>query len=122
VRLQLMLVGCIGKNMCWKITLTLTLKWNIGSKQRKNRSWRLVLLTYWSENSHKKRKGEKTIGKNLSPKERKQHKKILKEEGFNMTPQSIDHKWRKWGDSKGLVNISTTFSSIGKYSKMRTQS
>jgi hypothetical protein len=26
VRLQLMLVGCIGKNMCWKITLTLTLK------------------------------------------------------------------------------------------------
>jgi hypothetical protein len=38
VRLQLMLVGCIGKNMCWKITLTFSLKGNIGSKQRKNRS------------------------------------------------------------------------------------
>jgi hypothetical protein len=65
-------------NNRWKITLTPPLKKNIGSKQRENVSWQLGLLRYPSTKFHKRRKGKELVGRNSSPKERKQHKKRMK--------------------------------------------
>ena len=77
--------------------------------------------------SHKWSKVEKPVGKNFSPKETRKQKMWRRRiqddppKTTSFTP-SIERSWKNRGEARGLVKMSATCASVGRYSRVRTPS